>query len=446
MNANDFQGIGNRVLRKTGIFIAAICTIALFASTGTEMITNGDFSSTVLTNWTLAKADSVNVSGAITSGQYVVTRAAAALAGDTNSWNIQFSRKSLSMEKGKIYTVSYSAKSDSTFSMDVNVGMNKDPWTTYSGFQQATVTNVLDTFSFEFTMDTTDAGARLVFDLGRMRAMGKITLDNISMKASGAVIDPSGELIKNGDFSSTSLTNWAVNIKSGSGAAATKSVVNGQLVVDITKMGSPDPTNYDVQLSQIGLKLVKGKEYQVTWKAKSDSIYQMGAYVGMNKDPWGMYSSYNGGNVLTPDWDSTYLYTFAMDSADDVNGRIAFDIGDVAGGGARKVYFDNISMKCTNCNTNVGEVTAISKQTPQLRAIFKNRILEIAGVSSPSLVHLYNSTGKEIITIGEMAPNKGTISIALKRTIAKGVYFARIVEKSAQKNLSSSTVRLIRHY
>jgi hypothetical protein len=444
MDANVFQGIGNRAMQKTGIFIMMICNLALFASTGTEMITNGDFSSTVLTNWTLAKKDSVNVSGAITSGQYVVTRAVAALADDTNSWNIQFSRKSLSMEKGKTYTVSYTAKADTTFVLDVNVGMNKDPWGTYSGFQQATITKVLDTFSFQFVMDTVDAGARLVFDLGRMRVMGKIIIDNISMKASAAVVNASGELIKNGDFSSTSLTNWAVNIKSGSGATATKSVVNGQIVVDITKMGSPDPTNYDVQLSQIGMKLTKGKEYIVTWDAKSDSIYQMGAYVGMNKDPWASYSAYNGGNVLTPDWDTTYSYTFTMDSADDANGRVAFDIGDVAGGGARKVYFDNISMKCTNCNTNVEKISAISKQTPQLRAVFKNRTLEITGVSSSASVRIYNAIGKELVAVKEMAPNKGTISLTLKRTIAKGFYFAKITDKSAKNIISSNTVKLIR--
>jgi hypothetical protein len=107
------------------------------------------------------------------------------------------------------------------------------------------------------------------------------------------------------------------------------------------------------------------------------------------------------------------------------------------------VYLDNISMKCTNCNAGVGDFTAISKQTTPLRAVFKNRTLEVAGVSSSASVRLFNSMGKELVVSKEMEPNKGTIFLTLKRTIAKGIYFARITDRSVKNNISSNTVKLI---
>ncbi|MBN1578515.1 MAG: carbohydrate binding domain-containing protein [Chitinispirillaceae bacterium] len=430
-------------IRRTGIVIAAMCCTGVFASSEPDLVKNGNFSSSTLTNWTLARKDSANVSGVITGGQYVVTRAADAAVDDTDSWNIQFSHKAISMEKGKNYTVSFKVKADSTFVMEVNVGMNRDPWESYSGYQQYTVKNTWDSLSFEFTMtDSSDAAARLVFDMGRMRKKGTISLDDISMKAASTVA--TGELVRNGDFSSTSVTSWTLNLQKG--AAATRSVVDGQLVVDITKFAAPDsiPERYFIQLQQTGIKLQKGLEYEIKFHAKSDSIYQIMAYLGQNKDPWANYSGWGFSPMLSPEWDTSYSYTFIMDSTDDVGARLVFDIGDPAGEGVRKVYLDNISVKSIGgVGAERNKIAPVAAPAAGFRKVLKNGNLEIGGVSAPVSAELFNASGKVVATFSTICPVDGTVSFAINRAFVKGLYIIRMTEKTGRNSVRLSTFRFI---
>ncbi len=127
------------------------------------------------------------------------------------------------------------------------------------------------------------------------------------------------EIIKNGDFSSTALANWKLNIRNGANSKATMRVVDGQLEVNITKMRTPldSAQGWDVQLNQTGLNLEKGKNYQVTWDARSVFPYQVAGYVAMNKAPWGIYSGYNSIS-LSQEMDTTGLYTFTIQNGIDV--------------------------------------------------------------------------------------------------------------------------------
>ncbi|MBN1309322.1 MAG: carbohydrate binding domain-containing protein [Chitinispirillaceae bacterium] len=429
-------------VRRTGIVIAAICCAGAFASSEPELVKNGDFSSTTLTNWAFSRKDSANVSGVITSGVYVVTRATDAAEDDTNTWNVQFSHTGISLEKGKSYTVSFQAKADSSFEMEVNVGMNRDPWSSYSGYQKYTVKNTWDTLSFEFTMtDTSDNAARLVFDMGRMRTAGTISLDNISMKAvsTGAT----GELVRNGDFSSSSVTSWTLNLQKG--AAATRSIVDGQLVVDITTFMFTDSIaeRYYIQLQQTGIKLQKGLEYEIKFHAKSDSIYQIMVYLGQNKDPWGNYSGWGFSPMVSPEWDTTYSTAFIMDSADDVGARLVFDLGDPMGEGPRKVYFDNISVKAIGGADVERNRIAQPAATAGLRAIFRGRNLEIEGVSALVSAELFNASGKAVAAFGAIHPGDGTASFAVSRTLAKGMYLVRVTEKTDRNSVKLTTCRVM---
>jgi hypothetical protein len=427
--------------QRAGILIAAFYYTALFASSGTELVTNGDFSTASTTNWTLQCTDAANVTGAITDGQYVITRAVAAAATDTSSYGIQLSQKSIKMEKGKTYTLSVAAKADEAFIMTAYVGMNKSPWGAYSGYNQASVTTTLDTFSFEFVMDSaSDAAARIVFDVGLMRAKGAITLDNISLKVYDAVIPPENELIKNGNFSSPSLANWRINIRSGSNAKATMKVVNEELEINIMQMCTPidSALGWDVQLAQVGLKLQQDKQYRVTWDARSAIPYQIGAYVAMNKDPWGMYSTYNT-PYLAEVMDTTYVYEFTMFDSTDPGARIGFDIGDKIDSTPRKVYFDNISLQCLDCNPGVLRPVVAAKNRPRLSAVLMDRSLRITGVASPASVRIFSASGKLVLATGQKAPGNGTVSFTLTRALAKGVYLISV----DQEALPPATMRII---
>jgi hypothetical protein len=438
MSKNCCLRKNSRLFFASGMLIATILLFPTFASVAQELVTNGDFSSTTITNWTLAVPDT-SVKGGIESGQYVITRKAKAKPADTTNWGIQLSYKGLSLEKGKTYVVSFIAKADSVFIANVNVGMNKSPWGTYSGFTQFTITSTLDTFTFEFKMDSADNACRIVFDVGFMKGPGKLFLDNISVKADAGSSTTAGELIKNGDFSSASLAMWKLNFRTAK-SKATMSVVNGELEVNLTKMGNyPDSAlNYDIQLAQTGIKLEKGKNYKLKWDARTTVPYQMSNYVAMNKDPWAAYSSYNA-VLYSTDMDVGESLEFTMDSATDAGARVAFDMGDVADSTPRKVYFDNISLTCTDCNTNVAEVFAASANLAQLHGIMKGRTIEIAGLSSPATLRIYNASGKMVLAFGEKTPATGSVSVALTRELAKGVYLVKVNQGAS----SPATLRLI---
>jgi hypothetical protein len=425
--------------QKAGIFLSTFFSLALFASTGTEVLKNGDFSLPDTTPWALQRFDSAAVTAAIANGQYVITRANDAKAGDTNSYGIQLMQKPIKIEKGKTYSVSYAVKADSSFSITAYIGVNLTPWYAYSSYNQAIVTKTPDTFSFEFSMDSaTDTLARIAFDLGFMRTKGTITFDFISVIGKAAVVPPQqGELIKNGDFSSTSLGNWNLTIRSGANSKATKKVVNGELQVDITKMCTPldSAQGWDVQLNQTGLKLEKGKQYQVTWDARSNFPFQMACYVAMNKTPWGIYSSYYT-FMVGEDMDTTQLLTFTMGDTADPGARIGFDLGDMTDTTPRTLYFDNISLQCLDCNVGVVNAATFGKQSSRLRAILKDRRLSIAGVSSPASIGVFNASGKSMPAVEKAAPGKGMVSVEFTRGLAKGVYFA-IVKQWASSSAAS---------
>jgi len=143
---------------------------------GAELATNGDFSDG-LTGWEFAAFTPAVGTGVVEDGVFVATMTTKG----TEGWNGQFKTVTLDISKGKSYVVSFKAKADEPFNLSTNVGLNADPWTTYSGYQKFDLTTEMKTYSYEFTMgEVDDRKARMVFDLGLLS--GKIYFDDISVK------------------------------------------------------------------------------------------------------------------------------------------------------------------------------------------------------------------------------------------------------------------------
>jgi hypothetical protein len=143
---------------------------------GAELVTNGDFSDG-LTGWEFAAFTPAAGTGVVEDGEFVATMTTKG----TDGWNGQFKTVTLDISKGKSYVVSFKAKADEPFNLSTNVGLNADPWTTYSGYQKFDLTSEMKTYSYEFTMgEADDRKARMVFDLGLLS--GKIYFDDISVK------------------------------------------------------------------------------------------------------------------------------------------------------------------------------------------------------------------------------------------------------------------------
>jgi hypothetical protein len=418
-------------------------SINLCAATSTEMIKNGDFSSTVVTNWTLIPTDT-SVKGAIVNQEYVITRSQHASASDTLNSGIALSQGSLSLEKGKAYNASFTAKADSAFIAKVTIKKNTSPWCSYSGYIEFPIKTTVDTFKFSFKMDSaSDAESRLEFDLGWMRSIGKITLDNISLKLDTSSIGPQpvGEIIKNGDFSSTNLTGSYWKLATENGSKGTMKVENGQLKVAVTKLGT-EQAAWEIQCMQTNVKIDSGHTYHVSLHGKADSVYSSMVYIGINKDPWSSYTGWSNNFMFFPDMDTlNFYFDFTMDTASDPAAKFVITLGATAV--PNTFTFDNISVKCTDCNSDTKEGAIIARQSLKLQATLIDRNLRIVGVSSPASIRLYDATGKTIFFFGEAMPQKGTLSFPLYQKIAKGVYFTKIAERSAQRESPSAIIRLI---
>ncbi len=113
----------------------------------------------------------------------------------TEGWHIQLVKNNMALKEGKKYRFSFKAKADAARSLTTYVGMNKDPWSAYSGYNSANIADTFAVYTFVFDMAQTDNSARIVFDLGLSAA--NLTITDIKLEEivlvppTKAVIHPS---------------------------------------------------------------------------------------------------------------------------------------------------------------------------------------------------------------------------------------------------------------
>ncbi len=85
----------------------------------------------------------------------------------TSGWHVQLVKGNLTLENGKKYRYTFKAKAESSRSLTSYIGKNSDPWTAYSGYNGATLTDTFSVYTVVFDMqNNTDNSSRMVFDLG----------------------------------------------------------------------------------------------------------------------------------------------------------------------------------------------------------------------------------------------------------------------------------------
>jgi hypothetical protein len=144
-----------------------------------NLVKNGDFS-TNADSWGLGVYDNAKASGGQSGGKYSVTTQSAG----ANEWNIQLSQSGIKLDQGKSYRLSFKASGKSGATIQVNIGMSGEPYTSYSQLQTVSLAGSDSVYVINFTMnEASTTGARLEFNGGK--TSGTWNIDDV------VLIDPS---------------------------------------------------------------------------------------------------------------------------------------------------------------------------------------------------------------------------------------------------------------
>ncbi len=116
--------------------------------------------------------------GYIHNGEYAVSID----NGGANAWDMHVGQSTVSLEKGKEYTVSFDAYATVPRDILAFAGKNAEPWTVYSGNRIFTLSADKQAYTFTFVMtDPTDLQARFGFDIGG--SSEDVFIDNVFLSA-----------------------------------------------------------------------------------------------------------------------------------------------------------------------------------------------------------------------------------------------------------------------
>ncbi|WP_297093337.1 cellulase family glycosylhydrolase [uncultured Draconibacterium sp.] len=113
----------------------------------------------------------------------------------SEGWHIQLVKNNVVLEAGKKYRLTFKAKSGANRNASSYVGMNVSPWSSYSGYNNISLTDTFKVYSYVFDMTTTDNSARIVFDLGT--ATPDISFEYVTLESVEIEFSTSVELVKN---------------------------------------------------------------------------------------------------------------------------------------------------------------------------------------------------------------------------------------------------------
>ncbi|MDP4552182.1 carbohydrate binding domain-containing protein [Alkalihalobacillus macyae] len=152
-------------------------------------------------------------------------------------------------------------------------------------------------------------------------------------------------VVRNGDFSNA-LTNWGSWWGDQWSGAAEGEVVmeDGQMKLVVTKTGDQ---SYSPQVFQENLLIENGRTYTVSFDAKSSVARDINLVIGepLSQDPW--FIPFMGTKQISIGTEmETHTFTFEMQKATNVNGKLVFEVGKVNGASVPStITLDNVAIR-----------------------------------------------------------------------------------------------------
>ncbi|MEM9159931.1 MAG: carbohydrate binding domain-containing protein [Verrucomicrobiota bacterium] len=177
---------------------------ALDEPLGTELISNGDFSSGT-SGWNLEQHSgaAANLSTGEFNGRngarLVVTQPGSA------TWHVQLNQGGLGLTEGQLYTVSFWARADSNLSLTASSSLAYDPWSGLDYGSTVSVTSEWQRFESSFISNYTDANTRINFNGFGTEAV-TLYLSDVTLRPGGELGTlPEGETIEGGTVANNSI-------------------------------------------------------------------------------------------------------------------------------------------------------------------------------------------------------------------------------------------------
>ncbi|MCX7727270.1 MAG: carbohydrate binding domain-containing protein, partial [Chitinispirillaceae bacterium] len=162
-------------------------------------------------------------------------------------------------------------------------------------------------------------------------------------------IAPSRELVKNGNFSD-GTENWYLGIYGGS-ADGKISNTDKDSVYQV-QIKSSATENWQIQLTQNKIPLIKGECYLFSFIAYSQVPTKIMVNIGMDHDPYISYLDTTNVIISISDTPQVYVFTFTMKEKTDSSSRVEFNCGKAQG----SIFIDKVSVTPTY---KVGDITSI---------------------------------------------------------------------------------------
>ena len=250
-----------------------------------------------------------------------------------------------------------------------------------------------------------------------------------------SVIQPGEEMVNNGDFANGKTSwNWLVR----NGAQASWTVDDGAAHVDISNGGAND---HDIQLTQAGIMLVQGREYDFEFDAWADNPRTIEAKIAQNGDSFTNYSRLS--ETALSRSNKRISYRFRMQESTDPDARIVFNVG----ANTANVHVSNVSVKMVG-ETRIDKQNAETPDDFQLLGNYPNpfnaqtSIHFILSEKSELDIEIYNILGEKVKALksGFLAGGSHAINVNAS-DLPSGVYLYRLAARSLDGVVSHSQVK-----
>ncbi|MBP7791629.1 MAG: CIA30 family protein [Candidatus Goldbacteria bacterium] len=163
---------------------------------GSEILTNGRFTTGNTTPWVAEFHDTATGSAVVETGTgpggLNCARINVTTAG-SQGWHVQFNQPNLSVTAGVPYTITFYAKADTNRTIDLSLMMAHDPWSNLGFSTQINLTNAWQVFTFTFSPNASDTNARINFGSMGLAAGGSFYFTDVSLRQGGLIGLKSGE-------------------------------------------------------------------------------------------------------------------------------------------------------------------------------------------------------------------------------------------------------------